>query len=142
MPNREWVQSDRRAENPEIKKEEDELGLYSWIQIRSTGAPGLKTASISLKNPEGVRGGEKAGGVERDSHEQESVLSVQREKIQNGWKGDKRLEARVERKCYIRREGDGTMEVYKQEESEEEVTVLEAGTQQGGSSKSSEFGGE
>ena len=37
MPDREWVRSEPRAENPGIRKEEDELGLDSWIQIRSTG---------------------------------------------------------------------------------------------------------
>ena len=37
MPDREWVQSERRAENPGIRKEEDELRLDSWMQIRSTG---------------------------------------------------------------------------------------------------------
>ena len=37
MPDREWVQSERRAENPEIRKEEDELRLDSWMQIRPTG---------------------------------------------------------------------------------------------------------
>ena len=37
MPDRKWVQSERRAENPEIRKEEDELRLDSWMQIRSTG---------------------------------------------------------------------------------------------------------
>ena len=37
MPDWEWVQSERRAENPGIRKEEDELKLDSWIQIRSTG---------------------------------------------------------------------------------------------------------
>ena len=37
MPDREWVRSKRRAENPGIRKEEDELRLDSWIQIRSTG---------------------------------------------------------------------------------------------------------
>ena len=37
MPDREWVRSDRRAENPGIWKEEDELRLDSWIQIRSMG---------------------------------------------------------------------------------------------------------
>ena len=37
MPDREWVPSDRRAENPGIRKEEDELRLDSWMQIRSTG---------------------------------------------------------------------------------------------------------
>ena len=36
MPDREWVRSERRAENPGIRKEEDELRLDSWIQIRST----------------------------------------------------------------------------------------------------------
>ena len=28
------MQSEHRAENPEIRKEEDELRLYSWIQMR------------------------------------------------------------------------------------------------------------
>ena len=37
MPDWEWVRSERRAENPGIRKEEDELRLDSWIQIRSTG---------------------------------------------------------------------------------------------------------
>ena len=37
MPDWEWVQSERRAENPGIRKEEDELRLDSWMQIRSTG---------------------------------------------------------------------------------------------------------
>ena len=37
VPDREWVRSDRRAENPGIQKGEDELRLDSWIQIRSAG---------------------------------------------------------------------------------------------------------
>ena len=37
IPEREWVRSDRRAENPVIRKEEDELRLDSWIQIKLTG---------------------------------------------------------------------------------------------------------
>ena len=37
MPDREWVRSDHRAENPGIQKEEDQLRLDSWIQTRSTG---------------------------------------------------------------------------------------------------------
>ena len=37
MPDQEWVQSERRAENPGIWKEENELRLDSWMQIRSTG---------------------------------------------------------------------------------------------------------
>ena len=36
VPDRERVRSDCRAENPGIRKEEDELRLDSWIQIRST----------------------------------------------------------------------------------------------------------
>ena len=36
IPDPEWLQSDRRAENPGIRKEEDKLRLDSWIQIRST----------------------------------------------------------------------------------------------------------
>ena len=36
IPDREWVASDRRAENTEIRKEEDKFGLDSWIQIRET----------------------------------------------------------------------------------------------------------
>ena len=37
MPDREWKRSERRAGNSGIRKEEDELILGSWIQIRSTG---------------------------------------------------------------------------------------------------------
>ena len=37
MPDREWVRSERRAKNPGIQKEEEELRLDSWIQIRLTG---------------------------------------------------------------------------------------------------------
>ena len=37
MPDREWVRSESTAENPGIRKEEDELRLDSWIQIRSIG---------------------------------------------------------------------------------------------------------
>ena len=36
MPDREWVRSERRAENPGIQNEENELRLDSSIQIRST----------------------------------------------------------------------------------------------------------
>ena len=34
MPDRECLQSDRRAENAGIRKEEDELRLDSWKKIR------------------------------------------------------------------------------------------------------------
>ena len=33
-------------------------------KVKQLSAPGLKTASISLKNPERVRGRKEAGGVE------------------------------------------------------------------------------
>ena len=36
MPDREWVRSERRAENPVNRKEEDELRLDSCVQIKST----------------------------------------------------------------------------------------------------------
>ena len=37
MPDWEGVRSERRAEIPGIRKEEDELRLDSWMQIKSTG---------------------------------------------------------------------------------------------------------
>ena len=37
MPDREWVQSERIAEIPGIRKKDHKLRLDSWIQIRSTG---------------------------------------------------------------------------------------------------------
>ena len=37
MRDREWVRTERIAENPGIRKEEEELRLDSWMQIRSTG---------------------------------------------------------------------------------------------------------
>ena len=37
IPDRELVPSDRIAENPGIRKEEDKLRLDLWIQIRSMG---------------------------------------------------------------------------------------------------------
>ena len=37
IPDREWVPSDRRAETPGIRKEEDKLRLDSWVQMRSMG---------------------------------------------------------------------------------------------------------
>ena len=36
IPDQEWVPSNRGAENPGIRKEEDKLRLHSWKQIRST----------------------------------------------------------------------------------------------------------
>ena len=37
IPDREWVPSNRKAENSGIRKEKDELRLDSWIQMKSTG---------------------------------------------------------------------------------------------------------
>ena len=101
IPDRESVRSDRRAENPGIRKEEDKLRLDSWVEIRSTGWDKIKCSSpvllvgdpsIPLKNPEGVREGKKKQEVKRNSQEHEAVVRVQREKIQSGWKKDKRFE--------------------------------------------------
>ena len=68
------MQSDRRAENSGIRKEEDELRLDSWIRTRSTGLDERKCSSsvllarrppsIPLKIPERVKEEEEAGGVE------------------------------------------------------------------------------
>ena len=52
IPDREWLQSDRRAENPGIRKEEEKLRLDSWIQIRSTGCDEIKKSSaLGLEIP-------------------------------------------------------------------------------------------
>ena len=57
----------------------------------------------------------------------------QREKIQNGQKGDKKFEDEGERECNISRGGlDYTVEIYRSEESEARVTVLRIGTQHWG----------
>ena len=63
-----------------------------------------------------------------------------------GRRGIRGLKMRVGRECSISRGGpDCTVEVCRLEESEEEVTVLQVGTQQGAAprvraAKSSEFG--
>ena len=63
-------------------------------------------------------------------------MRKQREKIQNGQKGIRRLKVRVRRKCSIGSGGpDLTVEVYRSEESDEEVTVLQVWTQQGDNSR-------
>ena len=72
-----WLRPDRRAENPGIRKEEDELRLGSWIQKKVNGtrrnkvkqfsAPGSETPSIPLKNPKRVWAKEKAKGIKRQS---------------------------------------------------------------------------
>ena len=42
MPDREKVRSQCRAENPGIRREEDEFRLDSWMQVKSTGWDGRK----------------------------------------------------------------------------------------------------
>ena len=56
-------------------------------------APGLKTPSIPLKNPERVREGKRKQEVKKNSQEHEAVVRVQREKIQSGQKKDKKFES-------------------------------------------------
>ena len=69
MPHRELVRSERRAENPGIRKEEDDLRLDSWIQIRSTGWDERKWSSsvILARRPPAFHWRnlrEEVGGVE------------------------------------------------------------------------------
>ena len=61
-------------------------------KVLQFSAPGLKTPSIPLKNPERVREGKRKQEVKRNSHEHEAVVRVQRKKIQSGQKKDKRFE--------------------------------------------------
>ena len=94
--------SDRKAENPGIRKEENKFRLDSWIQKKVNGmrrnkvlqfsAPGLETPSIQLKSPERVKEGKRKQEVKRNSQEHEAVVRVQREKIQSGRKKEKRFE--------------------------------------------------
>ena len=86
ISDREWLQSDRRAEVPGIRKEEDKLRLDFGIQKRSTGLDEIKCSSLLLlarrppcilfKNPEGVREGKKKQEVKRNSQEHEAVVRV------------------------------------------------------------------
>ena len=56
--------------------------------MKQFSAPGSKTASIPLENPEGVSG-ERKQGPWKDIQKQGAMV---KEKIQNGQKGDKRFE--------------------------------------------------
>ena len=47
-------------------------------KVKQFSAPGSKTSSIPLKNPERVRGGKEA---QKDSHEQGMVVREQMEEI-------------------------------------------------------------
>ena len=73
MRDREWVQSECRAENPGIRRKEDELRLDSWIQVRWTGwnkesevvqCAWLEDLQHSIEEPWKSQGVEEAGGVE------------------------------------------------------------------------------
>ena len=74
MPDREWVQSECRAENQVIRKEKDELRLDSWMQIKSTGWGEKKWSSSVLlaqrppafhwRTLRGSGEGEETGGAE------------------------------------------------------------------------------
>ena len=59
--------------------------------MQQFSARGLETPSIPLKNPEGVREGKRKQEEKRNSQEHETVVRVQREKIQSRRKGDKRF---------------------------------------------------
>ena len=64
MPNREWVRSEcRESRNPErgrgVKIGFLDADKVDWIgrkKVKYFSAPGLKTSSIPLENPERVRG--------------------------------------------------------------------------------------
>ena len=59
--------------------------------MKQFNALGLKTFSIPLKNPEGVRWGRESRKF-RGSRRHKRMVRLQREKIQNGQKEDKRFE--------------------------------------------------
>ena len=58
--------------------------------MKQFSAPGLKTSSIPLNNPERVRR-EKRQEVQKDSQEQGTVVEGKRQEIYNGQMGDKRF---------------------------------------------------
>ena len=49
------------------------------VKVKQFSAPGLKTSSIPLKNPERVRG-ERRQEAQKDSQEQRTVVRGQKEK--------------------------------------------------------------
>ena len=74
--------------------------------MKQFNASDLETASIPLKNPEGVRGEEVAGSW-RDTQEQEAVVKEHREKINMGERVIRDLKVRAGRKCCIGKRGGG-----------------------------------
>ena len=99
-------------------------------KVKWFSAPGSKTSSIPLKNPERVRGGgEEVKGVEGRPRARDGGEGAEGGDIE--WaEGDKRFgdkgRARVQHQW---RGPDCTVEVYMSEESEEGVTVLPQGSQ-------------
>ena len=67
-------------------------------------APDSETASIPLKNFEGVRREEEAGSIEKYP-ETKNGSGVQREKRRSGRRGIRSLKARVGQECCISRGG-------------------------------------
>ena len=60
-------------------------------KVKQFSAPGSKTSSIPLKNPERVRGGEEVGGVERQPGARDDGEGTEGEDTK--WqRGDKRFE--------------------------------------------------
>ena len=101
VPDWEWMRSKRRAENPGIRKKEDELRLDSWIQIRSTEWDERKCSNsvfLTQRLPafhrrtlKEVRGEEKPGGIERQPGARNGGEGAEGEKTE--WaEGGKRFE--------------------------------------------------
>ena len=153
MRRREWVQSDRRAENPDMRKKEDKLRLDSCIQIRSTGWDEIKSRGIVLlaRRPPAfhwktLRDSGRRRGSRRcreTSRSKRGRWGCRGRTYEVSGKRIRGLKVRVGWECCISRGGpdgpDWAVEVYKLKESEKEVTVLvgvrspeKVGTHQGG----------
>ena len=100
-------------------------------EVKQFSAPGSKTASISLKNPEGVREGAESVGVEGQPGARSGCKGAEREDakwaegkrgLKRGWGGSAALA-----------KGD---RLYRGGIQTRRVTVLQVGTQHGGSSRS------
>ena len=115
MSDREWVRFDRRAENTGIRKEEDELRLDSWIQIRLTGWDEKKWSSSVLlaRRPPAFHWRtlresgrkEETGGVEGQPGARGGGKGAEGEDTKWADGGIRGLKAMVGRQCCIRREG-------------------------------------
>ena len=70
-------------------------------KVYQFSAPGLETPSIPLKNPERVK--KRKQEIKRNSQEPETVVRMQKEKIQSGRKRIRGLKAGVGCECCISR---------------------------------------